>query len=81
MRRTRLSLSNDLYAKVKDQHLPASELLQQAVRNEVRRREQVVAGDAYIAELVAQVGAPSIRALARAAALARRIADRSRKAG
>jgi hypothetical protein len=78
----RLSLSNDLYAKVKDQHLPASELLRQAVGNEVRRREQVVTCDAYIAELAAQVGEPSTRALDRAANLSRRIAARShRKAG
>jgi hypothetical protein len=78
----RRSLSNDLYAQVKDQHLPASELLQQAVRNEVQRHELVVNCDAYIAELAAQVGEPSTRALARAANLSRRIAARShRKAG
>ena len=75
-------LPDDLYAQVKDQHLPASELLQRAVRVEVRRRELLIAGDAYIAELAAQVGAPSARERARAADLARRVSARShRKAG
>jgi post-segregation antitoxin (ccd killing protein) len=75
-------LPDDLYAQVKDQHLPASELLQQAVRAEVRRRELLAAGDTYIAELAAQVGAPSARERARADELARRVVARShRKAG
>ncbi len=75
-------LPDDLYEQVKDQHLPASELLQQAVRAEVRRRELLVASDAYIAELAAQVGAPSARERARAADFARRAVARShRKAG
>jgi len=75
-------LPDDLYEQVKDQHLPASELLQRAVRAEVRRRELLVASDAYIAELAAQVGPPSARERARAADLARRAVARShRKAG
>lgn len=75
-------LPDELYEQVKDQHLPASELLQQAVRAEVRRRELLIATEAYVAELAAQVGAPSARERARAADLARRAAARShRKAG
>jgi len=75
-------LPDDLYGMVKDQHLPASELLQEAVRAEVRRRELLVASEAYIAELAAQVGAPSAKERARAGDLARRVVARShRKAG
>jgi post-segregation antitoxin (ccd killing protein) len=75
-------LPDDLHQIVKDQRLPASELLQQAVRAEMRRRELLAASEAYIAELAAQVGAPSARERARAADLARRVAARSqRKAG
>jgi post-segregation antitoxin (ccd killing protein) len=75
-------LPDDLYEQVKDQHLPASELLQQAVRTEVRRRELLAASEAYISELAAQVGAPSARERDRAGSLARRVVARShRKAG
>ena len=75
-------LPDDLYELVKDRHLPASELLQQAVRAEVRRRELLAASETYIAELAAQIGTPSARERARAADLARRAVARShRKAG
>jgi hypothetical protein len=75
-------LPADLYEAVKEGHLPASELLQNAVRNEVRRRELEAASSKYTAELAAEVGQPSPRQRARAAGVARRIAGRSqRKAG
>jgi hypothetical protein len=75
-------LPADLYAAVKERHLPASELLQEAVRNEVRRRELEAASRKYTAALAAEVGQPSPRQRALAAGVARRIADRlQRKAG
>jgi len=82
MPRMQVYLPADLYEAVKERHLPASELLQNAVRNEVRRRELEAASRRYTAELAAEVGQPSSRQRARAAGVARRIAGRSqRKAG
>jgi hypothetical protein len=75
-------LPDDLYELVKDRGLPASELLQEAVRAEVRRRELVAASEKYTAELRGQVGPPTASQRARASDLARRVAARShRKAG
>jgi hypothetical protein len=75
-------LPEDLYQVVKDERLPASELLQEAIRAEVRRRELLAASDRYVSELAAQVGKPTARQRARAAEVARRIVTRSqRKAG
>jgi hypothetical protein len=75
-------LPAELYDVVKERHLPASELLQKAVRSEVRRRELEAASRKYTAELAAEVGQPSVRQRSRAAGVARRIAGRlQRKAG
>lgn len=61
---------------------PRIELLQEAVRSEVRRRKLQSASRRYTAELAAQVGHPTPRERARAAALAQRIAARAdRNAG
>ena len=68
-------LPDDLYQQVKERSLPASELLQEAVRAELQRQELLEQTDAYLAELVAEVGEPSARELARAEAIARRIRD------
>ena len=68
-------LPDDLYQQVKERSLPASELLQEAVRAELRRQELLEHTDSYLAELVAEVGEPSARELARAEAIARRIRD------
>ena len=64
MPRMQVYLPEDLYAEVKAQELPASELLQQAVRTELRRRALLEETDRYIEELVAEVGAPTARDLA-----------------
>lgn len=69
-------LPDDLYQQVKARRLPASELLQEAVRAEVRRQDLLAETDTYLAELVAEVGEPSAAELARAEAVARRIAGR-----
>ena len=72
-------LPADLYELVKERRLPASELLQEAVRAEVRRRKLQSASQRYTAELAAQVGQPAPRERARAVALARRVAARTRR--
>jgi hypothetical protein len=69
-------LPDDLYEQVKTRNLPASELLQEAVRAEVRRRDLLGETDTYLAELIAEVGEPSPQERARAEAIARRIAPR-----
>jgi hypothetical protein len=75
-------LPTDLYEVVKERGLPASELLQEAVRTEMRRRKLQAASRRYTAELAAQVGQPTPRERARASAVAQRIAGRvNRKAG
>jgi hypothetical protein len=76
-------LPDDLYDAVKEEHLPASELLQEAVRTELLRRELVTRSERYTAELVKRIGRPTSRQQTKAAALARRIAARraERKVG
>ena len=59
MPRLQVYLPDDLYAEVKSRGLPASELLQGAVRAELRRRRLLEATDQYLAELVAEVGEPT----------------------
>jgi post-segregation antitoxin (ccd killing protein) len=69
-------LPDDLYEQVKTRHLRASELLQGAVRAEVRRQDLLGETDAYLAGLLDEVGQPSRQEQARARAIARRIASR-----
>lgn len=72
-------LPDELYEAVKKGGLPASELLQDAVRAEVRRRALLAAGEQYVADLAARVGRPSAQQRARAAAVSNRIAVRSHR--
>lgn len=75
-------LPDDLYALVKARGLPASELLQEAVRVEVRRQDLLAAHDTYVRELTAEVGEPTSAERKRAAAIADRLTRASsRKAG
>lgn len=73
MPRMQVYLPDDLYRVVKERGLPASELLQSAVRDEVRRELLREEADRYVAELIEEVGEPSAKAVARAEALSRRI--------
>jgi hypothetical protein len=66
-------LPDDLYRVVKERDLPASEMLQSAVRDELRREELRAEADRYVAELIDEVGPPSAKAIARAEALSHRI--------
>ena len=65
-------LPDDLYDQVKARGLPASELLQKAVRAELRRLELPTETDRYVTDLVAEVGPPTAAQRTRAAAVARR---------
>lgn len=76
MRRMQLHLPDELYDLVKASGLPASELLQKAVRAEVRRLDLLAETDKYVAELIKEVGTPSTKERERAAAVARRIERR-----
>jgi len=82
MPRMQVYLPDDLYRLVKKRRLPASELLQSAVRAEVRRLDLLSETDRFTTALIAEVGEPSRTEHARAKALAQRIAKRAtRKAG
>lgn len=76
MPRLQVYLPDDLYREVKQRSLPASELLQDAVRAELRRSDLRAETDRYLEELREEVGQPSPKAVARAEALARRIKQR-----
>ncbi len=73
MPRLQVYLPDELYRVVKERELPASELLQGAVRAELRRLELLEATDRYLSELVADVGEPSSASMARAERLAKRV--------
>jgi hypothetical protein len=72
-------LPDELYRAVKERRLPASELLQEAVRAELRRQEILGETDGYIAQLLDEVGEPSPKAAARADRLAAEIGGRRRR--
>ena len=73
MPRMQVYLPDDLYRAVKEQGLPASDLLQQAVRAELRRQELLAETDRYLDELAAKVGEPGPAAKRRAEGLSKRI--------
>ena len=77
MPRMQVYLPDELYRAVKDHELPASELLQEAVKAELRRQQLNRAADDHLTDLVAEVGEPSARERARAATIARRIRERA----
>lgn len=66
-------LPDELYAAVKDRELSPSELLQDAVRAELRRHALLEETDRYLGALIDEVGAPSPVATAKATKLAQRI--------
>jgi hypothetical protein len=82
MPRMQVYLPDELYRLVKKRRLPASELLQSAVRAEVRRLDLLSETDRFTSRLLAEVGEPRQGERSRAKALAQRIAKRAtRKAG
>lgn len=74
--RLQVYLPDDLYDALKSRGLPASELLQEAVRAELERRVALDATDDHLATLADEVGEPSRREMSRADAIVRRIRDR-----
>jgi hypothetical protein len=73
MPRLQVYLPEDLYRAVKERRLPASELLQGAVRAELRRQELLSETDRYLGELIGEVGEPSAGAVKRAESLSQRV--------
>ena len=69
-------LPDALYHELKNRDLPASELLQVALRAEIERQDALDATDRYLEELAAEVGEPSTRDRARAKRIVRRVQDR-----
>ena len=77
MPRMQVYLPEPLYRAVKERDLPASALLQEAVTRELRRQELLEATDNYLADLVAEVGPPTAKDLARADAFVRGLPGRA----
>ena len=73
MPRMQVYLPDDLYDELKERGLPASELLQEAVRAELRRQALLDETDAYLTELIDEVGEPTPDEIARAEAIARQL--------
>ncbi|MCP3933824.1 MAG: hypothetical protein GY708_00475 [Actinomycetia bacterium] len=73
MPRMQVYLPDELYDAVKDRELSPSELLQDAVRAELRHQALLEETDLYLAELIDDIGEPSDEVLAKAEALSRRI--------
>jgi len=76
MPRIQVYLPDDLHREVKRSGLSPSELLQEAVRSELQRRQQIAAIDEYLVELEREVGKPSQAQKKRADAVARRMTRR-----
>ena len=82
MPRMQVYLSDALYRQVKRRRLRASKLLQEAVREEIRRQDLSAAANRYVTELVAEVGEPSADDRSWARATVRRIhRQRAKRAG
>ncbi len=69
-------MPDDLHEELKRRGLPASELLQIALRAELERQDALDATTAYLDELAAELGEPSPRQRTHAEAIARRVRER-----
>ena len=77
MPRLQVYLPDELHEELKRRGLPASELLQIALRAELERQDAIDETALYLEELAAEVGEPSQRVQSSADAIARRIRERS----
>jgi post-segregation antitoxin (ccd killing protein) len=77
MPRVQVYLPDDLHEQLKQRGLPASELLQIALRAELERQDALDETERYLVELSAEVGEPNQRQRSHADVIARRIRDRS----
>jgi post-segregation antitoxin (ccd killing protein) len=76
MPRLQVYLPDDLYNELKRRGLPASELLQEAVRAELERHVALEAMEEYLDELSDEVGESTHDEASRADQIARRIRNR-----
>jgi metal-responsive CopG/Arc/MetJ family transcriptional regulator len=76
MPRIQVYLPDELHRALKRSGLSPSELLQDAVRSELQRRQQIAQLDEYLSELQGEVGKPTRAEKARAEAVVRRITRR-----
>src|SRR4051812_6144466 len=76
MARMQVYLPDGLYEQVKARGLPVSELLQKAIRAELRLLDLLAETGRYVAELVAEVGPPTAAQRTSAATVARRLSRR-----
>jgi SMC interacting uncharacterized protein involved in chromosome segregation len=76
MPRVQVYLPDDLHEQLKRRGLPASELLQVALRAELERQDALDSMGRHLDELTDEVGEPSQRQQAQADAIARRIRAR-----
>jgi hypothetical protein len=80
MAQIQVFLSDDLYEEVQGLGLRLEDIVERPVETAVRaalhrRQEQIAAADAYIAELVAEVGEPTAEEVAWAEGIARRVRE------
>lgn len=73
MPRMQVYLPIELYEEVKGRNLPASELLQNAIRAELNRQKLLDETDRYLAEAFEELGPPTEEEVAQAEAWADRI--------
>lgn len=76
MPRVQVYLPDDLHAELKRRGLPASELLQVALRAELERQDALDAATAYLDDLAADLGEPTDDDVAHAESIARRVRER-----
>jgi len=77
MPRVQVYLPEDLHSELKRRGLPASELLQIALRAELERQDALSETDRYLDELMAEIGEPSEQDQSQADAVARRVRERA----
>lgn len=73
MRRVNISLPDELYRRAKEEGINISQLTQQALADEVDRRDKIAGVDQYLAELEAEEGPMDPQKLAEAMAWADRV--------
>ena len=76
MPRVQVYLPADLYAELKARELGASELLQQALRDEIERLDRLAATERRVTALRQRVGEPTAAERERAEIVTRRLSRR-----
>lgn len=76
MPRLQVYLPDDLHDELKRRGLPASELLQIALRAELERQDALDETATYLEDLAVEVGDPTARQRTHADAIARRVRQR-----